>query len=217
MTMPISGFSNLTPSYTKETEQEQMKKGSSTPSSGAILTKDSLEVPFEKQISAHSQEADSGRPSLPPLFRMRFINDHKGEDLSRSYYQALRDELPPLLKEKLSNDEVYRDLADRNPDLVALDASLKFEANWLALTALATVSSNDPVEKLVESQPNLELPIGMQQELIKYGSSVLGLIDHYLDSKGRDDLSYEILFNISNQMKEALDLLKSNHEKDTAE
>jgi hypothetical protein len=82
MSMPISNYSNFTPNYTKEAEQEQAKKGSTAPSSGVILTKDSLEVPFEKQISAHSQEAEAGRPFLPPLFRMRFVEDRKGEDLS---------------------------------------------------------------------------------------------------------------------------------------
>ena len=49
MTTPIFGTgSNLIPSYTKEIEQEQAKKSTSQGSSGAILTKDSLEVPFEK-------------------------------------------------------------------------------------------------------------------------------------------------------------------------
>lgn len=213
MTTPISGFSNLTPDYSKEAEQEQVKKGSSTPSVGAILTKDSLEVPFEKQISAHSQEAESGRPSLPPLFRMRFVEDRKGEDLSRDYYQTLRNELPPLLKEKLSKDET-RELAYRNPDLVALDTSLKFEANLLALIAMATVPSSKAKEDLLSAQQNLALPDEMQQELINYGFSVLGFLDRYLDSIGHNDPSYETLTNISNQIKEALELLKQNHKKE---
>lgn len=209
MTMPIMGPSNLTPNYTKETEQEQAKKGSST-TSGAILTKDSLEVPFEKQISIQSQEAEAGRPFLPPLFRMRFVEDRKGEDLSHEYYQTLRNELSPLLKEKLEKDEAQIALTDRDPDLVALDTSLKFEANLLALADMAAVPSNDEERVLLGAQQYLAVPTLVQQELLTYGSTVLRFLDHYLDSMGRNDPSYEILVNISNQMKEALELLNLN-------
>jgi hypothetical protein len=108
------------------------------------------------------------------------------------------------------------ELADRNPDLVALDTSLKFEANLLALTTMAAVPGSEGEKELLGAQQNLALPAEMQQELIHHGSSVLGFLDHYLDSVGRNDPSYEALINISNQMKEALELLKPNREKGTA-
>jgi len=217
MTTPIYGTgSNLTPSYTKETEHEQAKKATSQRSSGAILTKDSLDVPFEAQMSIESQEAEAGRPFLPPLFRMRFVDDHQVEDLSREYYQMLRDSLPLLLKEKLKKDEAQIDLADRDPDLVALDSSLKFEANLLALADTLSVPSSKDEKTLLGAQQYVALPALVQQEFLTYGANVLRFLDRYLGSIGRNDASYEILTNVANQMKEALELLKLNRESTTS-
>ena len=211
MTTPIFGTgSNLTPNYTKETEQEQTKNASSQSSSRAILTKDSLEVPFEKQISIQSQEAQAGRPFLPPLFRMRFVEDRQIEDLSLAYYQTLRESLPLILKTKLEKDELQSALADRDPNLVALDTSLKFEANLLALADRVSIPSSDEEKVLLGAQQHIALPTIVQKELLTYGTSVLGFLDHYLDSIGRSDASYEILVNVSNQIKEALKLLNTN-------
>jgi hypothetical protein len=214
MTTPIFDTgSNLTPNYTKETEQEYVKSsGPAQDSRGAILSKDSLEVPFEKQVSIQSQEAEAGRPFLPPLFRMRFIEDRQVEDLSRDYYQTLRNSLSPLLKNKLVRDEAHVTLTDRDPDLVALDTSLKFEANLLALADTLSVPSGDEERVLLGAQQYIALPSLVQQELLNYGATVLRFLDHYLSSIGPNDASYEILLNVSNQMKEALELLKLNKE-----
>jgi len=204
---PIDAGSNLTPDYTKENEQEHVKSSGPSEDSGAILTKDSLEIPFEKQISIQSQGAEAGRPFLPPLFRMRFIEDRQVEDLSRDYYQTLRNSLPLLLKNKLERDEAQFTFADRDPDLVALDTSLKFEANLLALADTLSVPSGDEERILLGAQQYVALPSLVQQELVNYGATVLRFLDHYLGSIGPNDASYEILLNVSNQLKEALELL----------
>jgi hypothetical protein len=213
MTIPIFGTGyHLTPDQTKETEKEQAKKSTSQVESGAILSKDSLEIPFEKQFSIQSEEAEAGRPFLPPLFRMRFAEDRQVEDLSRDYYQTLRNNLPPLLKDKLEKDEAQPSLEDRDPDLVALDSSLKFEANLLALADTLSVPSNDHEKVLLGAQQYIALPTLVQQEFLSYGANVLRFFDHYLDSIGPNDASYEILVNVSNQVKEALELLSLNRE-----
>ncbi len=214
MTTPIFNTgSNLTPNYTNENELEYVKSSeSSQGSKGAILTKDSLEVPFEKHISIQSQEADAGRPFLPPLFRMRLIEDRQPEDLSKHYYQTLRNSLSPLLKNKLERDETQLTLADRDPDLIALDISLKFEANLLALTDTLSVPSNDEERILISAQQYIALPSLVQQELLNDGAKVLRFLDHYLSSIGPNEASYDILLNVSNQMREALELLKLNRE-----
>lgn len=214
MTIPLSSTnSNLTPDYSKETTQVQAKKaasqGASSAGKGVILTKDSLEVPFVEQTSVHANEAEAGRPSLPPLFRARFVDDRQVEDLSRDYYQALRESLPALLKEKLENDE-EKLFEDRDPNLVALDTSLKFEANLLALADTILIPNADNEKVLLGAQQYLALPEIVQKELLTYGSTVTRFLDHYLSTIGRNDPSYEILVNVSNQIKEALELLSLN-------
>ena len=213
MTIPISSStSNISPVYSREIEQVQTKKGiaegASSTGKGVILAKDSLEVPYEKQAGIQANQAEAGRPSLPPLFRTRFVDDHQVEDLSRDYYQALRNNLPSLLKEKLEKDEAHSAFAERDPDLVALDMSLKFEAHLLALADTFSIPSASDEKVLMGIQRYLALPARVQQELLTYGSTVSHFLDHYLSNIGPNDPSYEILHNVSNQMKEALELLK---------
>ena len=167
---------------------------------------------MKKQTSIESQGAEAGRPFLPPLFRMRFVDDHQVEDLSRDYYQTLRNSLSPLLKDKLEKDEAQLVLADRDPDLVALDSGLKFEANLLALADTLSVPSSNDEKVLLGAQQYIALPSLVQQEFLTYGANVLRFLDHYLGSIGPNDASYEILLNTSNQMKEALELLNMNRE-----
>lgn len=209
MNIPLSGTSsNLTPDYTRQLEQEQAKKtGSQGTSRGANLSKDSLEIPLEKQFNVSSQQIEAGRPSLPPLFRMRFVEDSRGEDLSRDYYQTLRNSLPPILREKLEKDEAQIVPEDRDPDMVALDSSLRFEANLLALADTLSVPSTSDEKVLVGAQQYLALPSLVKQELLAYGTTISHFLDDHLSTIGPNDASYDILFNISNQMKEALNLL----------
>ncbi len=212
MTSPLSSntSSNLTPDYSKETIQIHARKAASATSShskGVILAKDSLEVPYEKQVGIQTNEAEAGRPFLPPLFRTRFVDDRKVEDLSRDYYQALRNRLPSPLKEKLEADETQIVLADRDPNLVALETSLKFEANLLALADQLVILNPNDEKALLRAQQYLALPEVVQKEILNYGSTVTRFLDHYLSTIGPNDPSYDILINVSNQVKEALELL----------
>jgi hypothetical protein len=213
MTTPLSNTSsNQTPDYSRETEQIQAKKGSSegSASKGATLVKDSLEVRYEKMKPLHASEAEAGRPFLPPLFRTRFVEDRQVEDLSQEYYQTLRNGLSDRLKEKLERDEAQTTLSDRDPDLIALDNSLKFEAHLLALAdRLAIPSANDEKTQLGVQQL-MALPGLVQQELVSYGSTVAHFLDRYLATMSFNDPSYEILLNVSHQIKEALELLSLN-------
>lgn len=211
MTTPISGQNfNLTSFDTKEVEKERTKTSSSI-SNGAILTKDTLEIPFEKQISIQSQEAEAGRPYLPPLFQIRLSEDNQLEDLSLSYYEALREQLDPLLKLKLKKDEANA-LVDRDPDLVALDSSLQFEAQLLAMADIVSFPSNQEEEVLIATSLYSTLPTLMQRQLLDDGAAILHFIEPYLDSIGSNDPTYEALINISNQIKEDLKLLNLNQE-----
>jgi len=216
MNAPLSGFSsNLTPDYSKETSQVQIKKGISEGSSdekGVILTKDSLEVPFERQVKIASQEAEAGRPSLPPLFRSRFVEDREGEDASRAYYLALRAGLPPLLKEKLERNERALSPDDRDPDFAALDGSLKFEARLLALTDTLAIAMKGEANALQGAEQEPGIPLHVQEEISTYGAAVGQFLERYLSSLGRNDPGFEALLNVSNQIKEALSLLNQKPE-----
>ena len=215
MSIPVSGFgSNLTPDFS-ETSRVQMKKGSAKESvqeKGANLAKDSLEIPFEQQAKIGAQEAEAGRPSLPPLFKMRFVEDREGDELSRDYYLALRKSLSPPLKGKLENEEKLP-FNERDPDLIALDGSLKFEGNLLALadSLSAPLTGNEPA--LPGAEHAQALPQTVQKELSSYGSLVCSFLDRYLSQLSRNDASYELFQHVSNQIKEALNLL--NYKQDT--
>ncbi len=197
----------------KEKAQKTVSQGSASGEKGAILTKDSLDVPFEAQIGIETEPAEAGRPSLPPLFRTRFVDDRLVEDSSRDYYQELRNNLSPYLKEKLIEDEAQLAFEDRDPDLIALDTSLKFEANLLAMADRLSAPGTGDEKALISAQQFMALPELVQRELSTYGLHAVHFLDGYLEKIGRNDPSYEILLNVSNQMKEALELFKYKEER----
>ncbi|WP_068467246.1 hypothetical protein [Candidatus Protochlamydia phocaeensis] len=172
---------------------------------GVILAKDSLEVPIEIAFGINNDRTEPGKPSLLPLFRTRFVDDHQVEDLSRSYYLELRDNLPTDLQKILSQDEAKPNIEDRDPDLMALDNSLRFEANILALADHLSVPQSDE-GVLIGAQQFLALPTLVKQELLAYGANVGQFLDRYLAEIGPNDPSYDLLLNVSNQMKEAYQL-----------
>ena len=209
MNAPVSGSSNLQPDYNKETTFQRKKSdslGAESKAKGIDLTKDSLEVPYEQQQKIYAAEAEAGRPFLPPLFRTRFVDDHQVEDLTYAYYLELRDQLPSYLKEKLEKDEKIV-LSDRDPDLVAMDMSLKFEANLLALADTFAIPNADEEKSLLGAKEYMNLPEIVQQEISTYGINFVRFLDQYLANIGPNDPSFEILFNVSNQIKEAVALM----------
>ena len=178
---------------------------------GVILTKDSLQVPLEVQFGITDERANSSNPTLMPLIRTRYVEDRTTEDTSLGFYQERRAKLSDGLKQKLdANDEAIRtgqfDLIDQ--DVLALDMSLKFEANLMALANGLSVPSSGHESLLIGAQQYLAMPEAVKSEMISYGSKVVHFLDQHLSQIGSNDPSYDILLNASNQIKEALTLLK---------
>ncbi len=188
--------------------KEHVQKASSNASSldRAILAKESEEVPFVVQFSIGTDRAQAGHPSLRPSSAIDFVEDSQMKELSDHYYQELRNQLPAYLKEKLLRDE-EQPFEDRDPDFLALDASLKFEADGLALTDRLSVSESKNEKILLEAKQYVDFPLLVQQQLTTYGSHVTYFLDDYLSKIGPNDPSYSLLINVSNQLKEALELL----------
>ena len=59
----------------------------------------------------------------------------------------------------------------------------------------------------------MALPEVVQRELSTYGLYATHFLDAYLEKIGRNDPNYEMLLNVSNQMKEAIELFKPKEER----
>jgi hypothetical protein len=119
----------------QEITNHQIPQGSSW-NRGVILNEDGLNVPLESTFGIINEQAGTTRPSLMPLFRIRLINDSTHFELSGDYYEKLRNSLSSEIKDKLETDEKEGKIAgfdNRDPDLIALDNSLKFEAYLLSM------------------------------------------------------------------------------------
>lgn len=197
-------------------EQQQQLTNSkiqqgSTDKRGVILTKDSLDIPLELAFGINNDRAETSRPTLLPLFRTRFVADREAEELSQNYYAILRSRLPPELQLKLLEDE--RELfEDRDPDLIALDNSLKFDANVLTLTTQFGVPILEDDMRLIAAQNYLNLPHTVKEELLAYASGVTDYLDQHLAQIGPNDPSYELLLTASNELKNSLWLLDQPEE-----
>lgn len=220
MNAPPTGYgfssSPTSPDYvdlnsTEKSEQlsnTQMKQGAPT-NPGVILTTDSLEVPLEVAFGINSDKAGSSRPSLLPLFRTRYVEDRQTEDLTLSYYQERLNSLPLELQQRLNLDK-SKPFEERDPDLIALDNSLRFAANLMALAGNLSISGTEPDEStLISAQQYLGLPDKVKQELLNYGLIVTNFLDDHLAAIGSNDPRYDLLMNVSNQMKEAIQLFRS--------
>jgi hypothetical protein len=177
---------------------------------GVILTKDSLDVPLEFAFGITDDRSEPGRPTLLPLFRTLIVDDQKIPDTSRNYYEKLRNELSPNLKTKLEQDE-QQPFEDRDPDLVALDNSLRFNANVLALAKSFSLPVEEGHLSLIGAQQYLNLPNAIRQEILTYGTTVSNYVDRFLAQIGPNDPSYDFLLNATNQIKQTLDLLTEFH------
>ncbi|CUI15984.1 conserved hypothetical protein [Candidatus Protochlamydia naegleriophila] len=220
MNAPPTGYgfssSPTSPDYvdlnsTEKSEQlsnTQMKQGAPT-NPGVILTTDSLEVPIEVAFGINSDKASSSKPSLLPLFRTRYVEDRQTEDLSLSYYQERLNSLTLEMQQRLNLDK-SKPFEERDPDLIALDNSLKFEAHLMALAGSSSVPGSAPDEStLIGAQQYLGLPDLVKQELLNYGLIVTNFLDDHLTTIGPNDPSYDLLLNVSNQLKEAMQLFRS--------
>ncbi|WP_075883344.1 hypothetical protein [Candidatus Protochlamydia sp. W-9] len=184
----------------------KMKQGAPT-NPGVILTEDSLEVPLEVAFGINIDRASAGRPTLSPLFRSRFADENnQTENLALSYYQSRFEGLPFELQARLTLDK-QKEFEDRDPDLLALDASLKFDAQLLAFRDSFSVSKTDESIQIA-AQQYLGLPDAIGQEMIKTSGAITNFLDDHLSQIGPNDPDYDRLLNVSNLIKETTYLLK---------
>ncbi len=210
--MDISFTDKSSSSYEKfnhDLEQEQLAKRSlqgADNGKGAHLTTDSLETPLEVLISVHSQAADSNQPSLVPLARTAFEEESQKTDPSRDYYLQRRESLPPMLKHKLNEDE-KQPLEERDPDLLALDASLHQEAYLVTFANQLTLLKVTPEQLSTHTQQEYALLNLVQQETRAMGVQTLHALERYVDLLGVDAPGREALHQVSNQLKESIAFL----------
>lgn len=176
---------------------------------GVILAKDSLQVPLETQFGITDEKTNPGKPTLMPLFRTRYVDDHATEDKTQEYYQGLKANLPQNLQDLLNKNETQY-AEDKDPDVIALDMSLRFEANWLAISDGLSVPSSQNESTLIGAQQFLNMPIMVKMQMLDYGTQVSGFLDHYLATTSSNDPGYDTLLNASNLIKDALVILNQN-------
>lgn len=212
--MSISGMGSG-PSFPDDGIRETSKiqrQSSPTPEAGgnkgALLSKDSLDVPLAVYLGSNIEGAEAGHPSLSPLFRTRMGDESEAKDLSHAFYLELRNKLSPYLKEKLSRDEAL-DFEDRDPDLIALDTSLKVDANLMAVAQQLSLKAENNETIQETTQSFAALPHRVQTGLLAYESKVVNQLDDYAAASERNDPSHDILTNTLTHMKEALEYLHS--------
>lgn len=183
---------------------------SSVANKGVVLTKDSLDVPLEVQFNITNDRTESGRPTLPILVRIRDTdNAALKDDLALTFYQQFRSQLSPEMQERLLNDEEFS-FQDRDPSYIALDVALRFQANLAAISEMLKQDdlNRDKIEASIASFNHL--PVQVNQALNNFNQEVLNHLSIYLHTIGRNDPSYDILASVSNQINEALNLLKTS-------
>lgn len=216
MSIPIgTGFTSSpsSPDYvdlnSNDKIQERSRGIQQGPATGAVLSKDSLDVPLEEALPISDERAGSSRPTLMPLFRTRYVEDKEVTDLTQHFVQRLRDALDPGLRARLEQDETQV-FDDRDPDLIALDQGfIQFGAEVLTRTAMAglPVSEDDP--QMIAAQNYLSLPKAARQESVAYGSMIDQYLDRFLANIGPNDPSYDLLLKASNQLKQTIDFVKN--------
>jgi hypothetical protein len=105
-------------SFTQGTSPSIAIRQGSDSNSGAILTKDSLEVPLESQVSISSDSSAAGHPYLAPPTQVRVADESQEDDAAYHYYLDRR-----------ANSTLKLSQNETNPNLLALDDSWKFEGN----------------------------------------------------------------------------------------
>lgn len=192
----------------KEKVDQRSKGIQQGSNAGAILAKDSLEVPLEAAMPISSEQIGSGRPALMPLFRTIQVKDKEVDNLTDYFAQRLRQSLNPDLKTRLEEDEKQL-FDDRDPDLIALDQGIiQFGAELLSRVALAGLPASSDDAQLIAAQRYLNLPEQAKQAGIEYGLTINQYLDQFLADIGHNDPSYQLLKEASDQLKETLGTIK---------
>lgn len=200
------------PDYTNPNSKDNMQQINNTtipqgfnPNKGVVLSSDSLNVPLEVLSHIQNDPSASSRPSLMPLFRTRYVEDPSSSNIGEEEYQTLRNNLPDELKAKLEQDEALP-FRERDPDLIALDQSLRFEATMIALLKQlsGTETTAGPSSLNFQNLDNLA-----ETNLIGLTQYMVGALNHYLTDVGPNEPSYDLFLGTYNQMNEALTLLNN--------
>lgn len=209
--------SPTSPYYTELNSQDQRQEVSnrtiqqgSAGNSGAILIEDEREVPLVIAFNITNDRPGSNRPTLLPLFRIRQTETRETEDISQGFYKELLQSLTPELQMRLLKAK-QQPIEDQDPDLVALDLSLRTDAKVLAqLSQIATPLSDDQAE-LVAAQAYLKLPEAAKQQILDFSHLIETFLARHLIEIGPNDPSYDLLLNTFNQLESALEVLKMSY------
>lgn len=175
---------------------------------GVILTKDSLDIPLIMQGGITNERPQPPKPELDlVLFTNRYVDTPEFEDKTITFYNELKSNLSPALQEQLKENE-QKDFEDQDPNLIALDAGLQMQAIWIAMAETLAVHppSNEPLSHATELF--LDLPLTFGNNFAAFGMSISNHLDQYLATISSDDPGYDLLLNTSNQIKDALAILR---------
>lgn len=173
---------------------------------GVILSSDGLDVPLETAFAINDPRTESNRPTLMPLFRTRYVELPKADSSSEQDYQTLRNHLPPDLQAKLTADESLPS-NERDPDLIALDGSLRFEAARMTITRYIGTAPAD-VERAQASTANYaQMPDQVTSNLLGFSGYIVDKLNQHLQELGPNDPSYDMFSGVSNLIKESINLL----------
>jgi hypothetical protein len=174
---------------------------------GVILTTHGEDVPLEIAFGIRREATQANRPPLLPLFRVRNAEGQEEPFSAQSNYEELRQSLPSDLKERLDADEALS-FRERDPDLIALDQSLHFEATRRALLKQLEGPAMDPERAAASGQNYMALPQNVKDNLLELSQDILKRFDQYLEKLGPNDPSFDALARAGGQMREALNVVK---------
>jgi hypothetical protein len=197
--------------YRKDTDQQvvntTMQHGH-TQNRGAVLIDDNEKIPLPFLIWINDNRTEISRPVTNVLFRDIHSTGEAKTTSPEEFYEILRNNLPNELKSKLEDEETLF-FTKRDPDLIALNSSLKFAATLLAtLENLGAPPFSS--ERAKAEATNLEtMPEEVKTNITSFGNQVNNELENYLKDIGPNHPSFDMFLSAYNQINDALDLLGS--------
>lgn len=171
---------------------------------GVVLSKEASDHIWLVETGITDVKSEQPRPAIATINKTLLTQyPELPDDKSVAYYHELRNRLPGDLKGQLENDE-QKIFEDRDPNLIAMDANKRLNAQWLAMAESLSVPS--PQDDSAAKQFN-DMPQTVGNNMIDHGTKISKHLDQYLSSIRSDDPGYDILLNASNQLKDALTIL----------
>ncbi len=169
---------------------------------GVVLAKDGLDV-WINESGITNVKGEPARPSLATINKTLITSyPNLPEDKSITHYHNLRSGLPDDLKGQLTDDE-EKTFEERDPNLIAMDANKRLNANWMAMAeGLSVPSSKDePISTATKAFNAMPETVG--NNMLHHGAKIGHHLDHYLSTIRSDTPGFDILLNASNQIKDA--------------